>query len=548
MSRVQQMIGVATTIATTKEELKELATSTVRKGTAVFNTDSKELYVASTDGPISELTDHKHPNTHAPIIHSHMWGANEPWLASNPRLWYRPDVENHPELIPLDGSDIPKEKAEFLSGIYDGTVLLTDKLTSSDGIHFENNEVILTVNSFFPPYGPYAIANGPVEIHNVADTTDQFLAKSSEVVMEYSFKYTTPVTPSSYFIMPAAGTSTEIMKTRPAPKSWKFEGFANDEWVVIDQHEEETGDLWQPFHAREFLLEDLGGYTKFRLTISDWHPGETDDGLFGIRRFIIFGNREGTFALPNLDVPNADFVWVVPYKNLNVGLAHESVGDIGYTSLMTTNLPAYRLPADGRFITKVDYPLLFSSIGYMNDVPMELPDASGSEIEGQYVITASFTRKEMLGRLFIDFNEHKYPTGIIVEGKVSDSEYIKILEIQDMQLSIGSFLIHIDTTIEDAPLIGIRVTITGWAESESEIGFVSIKAYTHPVGKFRIPEITYDKTGGVTPYIVSDNTASDVSAEIISRLQVSLASLASSVASLQNQVNAIDPSIQPSEE
>ena len=37
------------------------------------------------------------------------------WFRGNPRLWYRPDLENHPELIPLEGQEVVLPRGSTLS-------------------------------------------------------------------------------------------------------------------------------------------------------------------------------------------------------------------------------------------------------------------------------------------------------------------------------------------------------------------------------------------------------------------------------------------------
>ena len=49
------------------------------------------------------------------------------WDIGNPRLWYRDDLVNHPELIPLEGQTIDISKIGKINKVYSGSVLLTEK-------------------------------------------------------------------------------------------------------------------------------------------------------------------------------------------------------------------------------------------------------------------------------------------------------------------------------------------------------------------------------------------------------------------------------------
>ena len=44
------------------------------------------------------------------------------WFRGNPRLWYRPDLENHPELIPLEGQEVVLPKGSTLSKVIPGVI------------------------------------------------------------------------------------------------------------------------------------------------------------------------------------------------------------------------------------------------------------------------------------------------------------------------------------------------------------------------------------------------------------------------------------------
>ena len=43
------------------------------------------------------------------------------WDVANPRLWYRDDLVNHPELIPLEGQTVDYKTVSNLARVYTGS-------------------------------------------------------------------------------------------------------------------------------------------------------------------------------------------------------------------------------------------------------------------------------------------------------------------------------------------------------------------------------------------------------------------------------------------
>jgi len=553
------VIGTATEIQNINQPL--------RQGVLLYNTTTKELKVADGTTPPSALADHLHPNTYAPIVHSHMKGANEPWLISNPRLWYLDDIANHPELVLLDGSEISNDRAEFLSAVYPGTKLLTNKLTTLDSSGSSNNEITLTVDQFSGVYLASNLCNDELDITNFAQVGDQWLTGNSDLntghTVTIAFKGNFSYRPTQYWVIPAAGVAESPLRARPTPQAWTFEG-SNDgtNWDILDQHTDESADSWSPLTTRFFSLSTPNDYTHLRLVITKWNAGYDADMYTGLRRLWVFGRKKDVFTLPNLESPNPDFGWVVPYKNLNVGLNHEDIGDIGTTALLNEHLPSYRLQTDGSSVSANTYPLLFETIGHQYD--QELPSegttvtaSTGTISEGVWTsgisdattasyIDINFSTPCMLGKYVLDIGDGCAPAAWIVEGKTADGTYETIqsftnISTESFTATKGVFLI--DTAVTEKNYVAFRINFISWNdETSATIGYTSLKLYVHEAGNFYLPNRSI--ADDVLTYIVADNAVVDVSADVIQRLQQNIIDMTSTIASLQAQVNNLDPDVE----
>ena len=70
------------------------------------------------------------------------------WDIANPRLWYRDDLVNHPELIPLEGQTVDYALVSKLARVYTGSLLLSTPLTKLSNGYFINDEIGLKVDKF----------------------------------------------------------------------------------------------------------------------------------------------------------------------------------------------------------------------------------------------------------------------------------------------------------------------------------------------------------------------------------------------------------------
>lgn len=529
--------GYAAALLAKNDEIANIAAKIISGG-LVANPDTRELLIALNDTEPKNLIDHLHPYTHAPLMHTHIFGLNESWEVGNPRLWYRDDLVNHPELCALDGSDIPDYAAEKLSEIYPGTKLLTEPLDtlSSDG--FSNAFVTLSVPSFKSGYTPAHLFGEELTISNFANVIDQWLLSgttlepttiSVDVRGDYDYR------PDSYWIIPAAGTSTELLLKRPTPKSWKFEGSQDGTtWEVIDQQTDYTD--WQPCALRVFPCETLKSYFHFRLVIEEWNQGDKEDLEPGLRRFWIFGRRPGLFTLPDITSPHPDFVWVVPYREMNTSMKNEDIGDIGTTSILPNLLPPYRMVADGRMLSREEYPDLWQAIGWTCD---DRTFNQAIEID-EDVFTITIDEPLCLGNYTFsqyqkpDPAEKQYPINWVLEGS-TDGETWEVISNIENNPDIQA-IYYLDTSIEEKEYTKFRFTITEWAGTGPKCDDVNISL--HYQGYFYIPD---RETPGITTYIVTQHTAHDVGSDIIQQLQDNMLKLAKAHTSLQQQLQALLP-------
>ena len=557
--RKNPLIGVGTALRASSSEISAY-NETLKVGSLVYNTTTRELKVADGLTPLASLPDHEHPHTYAPVIHSHMYGANQPWLVSEPRLWYFDDVENHPELVALDGSELDDEKAEQLSEVYPGSFLLSKSGLTLTSNGFENSMLTLTADEWETDYFAGNVFNDELTVSNAYKMQDQWLTTSSSLstthTLTVTFKGGHTYRPTEYWIIPAAGTSTAVVARRPVPKSWTFEG-SNDgsTWTVLDTHTDVAASTFEPLEVTTFAVSTNDSYAYLRLVITAWSEGDEEGMECGLRRLWIFGRKQGVFTLPNITPPSDEFVWVVPYKNMNVGLIHEDIGDVGRTALTSENLPAYRLATDGASYAVTAYPELYASIGHTCDhlTASSATTASDGAFTGDdwtvnttdpaTAVHVDYTLGgAMPGFYKITAGEHKYPLSWVIEGIDSSGNYTTLQTIEactaeEFEAANGTF--YLDTNLTDAAYTTIRLNVLSWNSGQAgNIGYDKIEWYTHVVNQFYVPTMTSDIAGTI-PYIVADHTATDVSSAVIQRLQQNIIDLTSLVGSLQDQLTTI---------
>lgn len=543
-TNMNKMNGYAGALIATNQELNSISTA-IQKAALVYNPDTEELRIATADtvSPQS-VKDHKHPFTHAPLVHYHLSGMNVPWRVGNPMLWYRDDLPNHPELCPLEGQTIPDEAAEHLSLVYPGITLITNNIKSMTSKGFENDDLILSVDSFGGNFDPGKLFGDEVNISNFATITDQWLVAGSELSpqeIRIEFKSAYPYRPDQYWMMPAAGTSTEVLKVRPTPKCWTVSG-SNDgtTYEVIDTRENVTD--WAPCTVKTFSVNTLNCYKYLKINITEWNRGE-EVLEPGLRRLWIFGREANVFHLPDVPSPHPDFVWVVPYKDLNTSMLNEDVGDIGTTAIPPQNLPHYRIPTDGRLLNKNDYPDLFAAIGWTYDSTATTPvsitggtmdEAGTCTIPKPGEITVSYDLNDTIISGYKFTVSGSTPKSWYVDGIVNGQK-VTLHTVLDAVLTPGVHEFNLDTNVMDLSLSGIEIVIFDWSGTAASTLQITVSSHTQ--NTFRIPNIPSQE--GTTHYIVCQRTPHDIPFDVVQRLQQNMIALAQSHANLEQQLATV---------
>lgn len=571
-SKLNRLLGISTVITASQQEINN-SSIVLPKGSMIFDSDTKEFKIADGIHIPKLLANHEHPYQYAELSHTHMQGANEPWLVGNPRLWYTEDLVNHPELIALDGSEITDSRAEYLSTVYSGAQLATNKVTNLDNTSVQNSEMIVTNNMGNPvSLGLDTLFNDAITPGNMHYAFDKYITDTtdlnSEVIIKIQFKNDVTYRPTEYWLIPGNATNDDMFIKYPTPRDWSFEGSNNNEtWTTVDQHSNVDADFWEILTIKTFTCDTSKLYSYFRLHITKWNPADNNTLLkCALRRFWVFGRKNGIFALPNIESPHPAFSWVVPYKNLNIGLHHEDVGDIGTTNISTSMLPIYRLPTDGRSIYQNYYPLLYASIGHSNDhcnyvslvangmnIQNSTFDAStgilsfsssqpASNVENTVVEVTPSNGTLVLGKYTLKINGLAYPSAWKIEAYDVNAQTFKIIEnlsnISTSSFVDGVYTSYIEHEHADIEASKYKITFLSWNTS-GDIN-VQLTLFTHVKDQFYIPNINHS---GVTTYIVSDVSAVDVTPDIIQRLQRNLISLTETLAVVQKQLNDLEDQV-----
>lgn len=542
-NKLNQVAGYAGALLANNKEMSEVLTELIRGG-LIYNQNTGELRIVTGSGDNLGTEDHRHPFTHAPLFHSHIFGLNESWHVGNPRLWLRDDLINHPELIPLDGREIPADAASKLSEVYHGTVLITDPLETLQGSAYTNGHVSLTASSFKGIYTPKCLFNEPVDLSNFANIADQWLTDpnnniSLTVHLEGDYDYR----PVTYWMIPAAGTSSAILTKRPTPNSWKVYG--SNDGTIWEQIAEETNITnWRPCQIQEFSIDTVKSFFYFKIEFTAWNPGDSEDLEPGLRRLYIFGRRTDMFSLPDVPSPHPDFTWVIPLRDLNTSMLNEDVGDLGTTAILPSLLPPYRLHTDGRLVSRADYPDLFAAIGWKYDTPDTNFTIQFDEDTNVYecmpdapCMMGSFT--------FTNGKEPtpgvSYPGSFILEASIDGDNWV-VLAAYNYPTPQKRY--YVSQGVDEEDYLIYRITVNNWITIGDPVESLNqtygFDACFHQKGKFRLPEIIREDA---TSYIVAYKTPHDVGSDIIQALQRNMLDLAHAQANLTQQVQDLLPTI-----
>ena len=562
------MTGIGCALVTSSDEMK-IYNEPIANGSLIYNRTTGQLSVGDGKTNLSALPDHKHPGL-AHIGHSHITSANEIWRVGEPRLWYVDDLHNHPELIPLDGREIPNDQAEYLRKVYPGSTLLTHpcKRMSVAAQGFENDFMSLSVSEFQGDFLGSRIVNDEITKATMLVYTDQWLTNSVDVNKSQSvtinFLHGNTYSPNEYWMIPAAGIHDAPLRARPTPRDWKLEGSNNNgtTWELIDEKSDIGPETWQPLTIRTFKISTISdAYSTIRLTITKWNGVAGDPLETGLRRFWIFGNKSGVFTMPELETPSDAFTWVVPCRDLDVGLSHEEIGDVGMTASLPEHTPGYRVRANGQSLFRASYPELFNYIGFTQDKLVSLTaimSNSGSTLPGdiwedqivdthdaKYIeIVPQLNNDEAIGAYSIVQSNTNDPLAWILEGSNDGGNSYEpvhtVLGTTVEDLKHQKYTFYLDKTLTDKKYLKYRITFTQWATMNAS-STIAVKLYAHKHDEFYVPDLTVPGATSCFPYIVANNTAKDVSSEVVANLQKNVANLLREVARLQAKVMELDP-------
>ena len=498
------------------------------------------LLIASRPGlHMSNMEDHRHPNLSL-ATHTHTVSDNNPWMMCNPQLWYYPDVKNHPELIVLNGQELDEESAKNISKYYYGNRTLTEPVEFRGG-SFENTEVVLTVSTYTGLNTPDKLFGPDVDITNGFNFDDQWLTGDgdlqAEQKVEITFKGSIKYLPKAYRMVPASGTPLAEVRKAPSPKNWVVEGLVGEDWVELDKRENITE--WTLLTPVDFDIKTEQLVTAMRLRITEWNAGATvENGTLatGLRRFYVFGRKEGKFSVPDIKSPDEEFVWVIPKDNLNIGLKHEDVGDIG-VALAGSTLPAYRKWCTGEYLDANIYPLLDNVLRGKFDKENTVTESTTEGTATKYTVA----RSEVLsGYTFTLTPSKKKPVSWTLVG-INDSGTTTVLHtvtnLQGVVVDDTTYSMQVDNN--KIAYAKYQLTISAWSE-EGTGEEITPQFYTHPTGKITLPH--FAPQDNLAYYIVADLCVTDVSAEVIAALQKNVVDLATTCSKLQEQINKLQGS------
>jgi hypothetical protein len=241
------------------------------------------------------------------------------WDLGNPRLWYRDDLVNHPELMPLEGQTIDISKVGSINKVYPGSVLLTEKITRLHDNVFTNGRINVNVDMYKGLYTPSGLFEEPISISNIAHVSEQWLTGDNDITKQHfiSIELNDPVLLTEYWMIAAIGTKDRIDAKYPTPKQWIVYGSKdNDKWDIVDKRNE-LSDNWKSWKINSYKVTCNTDYKYYKFVFTEWHPTEDEDAIStGLKRLYVFGRPINQFILPDIPSPDDSFVWVITKKEI----------------------------------------------------------------------------------------------------------------------------------------------------------------------------------------------------------------------------------------
>ena len=502
------------------------STTPLPKDHLVVDREKRQIKIGDGENPWSNTRQHTHDDQYSPIVHGHYFGYGEKWFRSCPRLWNKKDLINHPELIPCDGRMVDTEIAMFLEDVYSGTTIgnITDipSINTDDyriNVYYVGGEVVYDdgYKVFFPP-----------DSLVVKDYDDEFRVEidslNTEMIFEWEFKNDV-MKPASYSIVSIQGLTT--LSTVLGPKSWVLEACTEDDpdtWIEL--HSDSTDVVWTSSSKQTINLDgDITNtyYLRYRLRVTEWfYDGDSPSLVFpieaGLRRFQVTGKLFNKFKMPYVPSPSPEFVYVVPMKDMEIGMKHEEVGDIGYTSAYNLTTPVNRLPLDGRALSITEEQHLYGVCGQRYSPVIK---TTFDDITFYNDILVEFTDNRILGKLVMESTIGAYPLSFVVSALIDDTwSIIDTVQYSDIPTDYTYHLSPSDKTSDK-----YKITVITWSEALTGNPFtLSIDWCGSPADTFYIPLVTNSGLNDrhITPYIVTKVRTEDINSSIVLELQAAL--------------------------
>ncbi len=488
----------------------------------------------------SETRNHSHDDQYSGISHSHYFGYSEKWFRACPRLWYRNDLEHHPELIPLDGQELSEELAFYLSEIYTSIVPIHPL---ADTLDTETYQV--SMSSANPLCLGYKAFGPNITMDNLLNTTDQWTTGTTGANtpewLALDLKGDVAFTLHTYALVARGGSPTAPFASSPSPKSWVVEAALDEgDWEVVDSQTTDTA--WAPNEVRYFYLDTISNpANKFRITINEWWVPEGVGVIeeLGIRRWYLGGKKIGSFIMPKVVSPHPDFSYVVPINDSGIGMKHEEIGDVGYSVTRLPLIPSNRIILDGRTVSIEAEPELYAVCGqkYADEIfpaigaNIELGTGTG-EGNVPYTQDITFSESVIIGQYGIGSSSGVYPASWSLEALVEGIWYDVERVVDDMTTAFKVRDVYINNHASDT----YRLIITKWTENVSQIGTVFLSFRGSATGTFKVPNKLEEAPVDMVPYVVSKVRTEDINSSVVLELQNALLSTQQQLAIIMDRL------------
>lgn len=522
-----------------------------------YNTDTKELKFGS-GLPFHQTPNHAHPGQYSGIGHEHIGGYSEKWYRSMPRLIFESALTNFPELIPLNGQYVEGDIAESLNDIYAGITRITPTLTSND-----TSKIIVTATSENSSTSNYAykLCGPDITINNMLVANDQWLVESgTTATVNIQFVTESTFVLNSFVIHARVGDVNTPAFAGPSPKAFTMEySLDGENWTVGYS----AADLpeWDICEGREFVLESELSVKYVRFNFTEWNPSDQGIQTIGLKRIYLYGKQTDCFAMPTMEAPEG-FVWVVPYKDLGIGMKHEEVGDIVYCPKDVLVSPINRILADNSAVTKIAEPYLFELIGYLYDpahdasaltlstispLTISVVDGYGhweSTGEDDEAVVEYFEiegmNKMLSGYSFTPLENGAIPVQWLVEAYDGENWHT----LHDKTINIDTELFDKRFTLAEiaddiSTITKYRFSVITWGGTGT-IGLANMVFYSHDTGYYHIPKVDYDETAQVVPYIVTRVRTEDINASIVLDIQNNLTNILNILTGHENRITTLE--------